>query len=195
VKKSMKLRHPFEWLSKTAQKRAFVVLLVLAVVVMVSLQVFGSPLKTRVAPFGIVSFEFAGEQSQAKAIVESWGARAQVYAGLNLGLDYLFLVAYAGSIGLGCVLVAQSLAKRAAILYSAGVFLAWGQILAALLDSVENYALIRILLGSVQEQWSMVALWCAAPKFMIVALGLVYFLVGGVVVLVARIRWRNGHAA
>ena len=188
MKNGMKFRHPYEWLSKTAQKRAFVALLVLTVAVMASLQVLGGPLQTGAAPSGIVSFELAGEQRQAKAIVASWGASGQVYAGLNLGLDYLFLVLYPASIGLGCVLVAQRLAGRAAILYSAGVFLAWAQIAAALSDSMENYALIRILLGSEQEQWSVIALWCAAPKFAIVALGLFYFLVGGIVSLVARAR-------
>jgi len=191
----MKLRHPYEWLSETAQKWAFVALLVLTVVVMVSLQVLGGPLTTGIASYGLLSFEFAGEQRQAKAIVESWGARGQVYAGLNLGLDYLFLVAYAGSIGLGCVLVAQNLVRRVAMLYSAGVLLAWGQIVAALLDSVENYALIRILLGSEQGWWSTVAWWCATPKFMIVALGLVYILVGGVVALVTRVRERTERTA
>jgi len=191
----MKLRHPFEWLSKTAQKRAFVILLGLTLVVMVGLQVLGGPLKTKAAPAGIVSFEFAGGQSQAREIVESWGERGQVYAGLNLGLDYLFLVAYASCIGLGCVMVDRGLTGRVEIPFSAGVFLAWGQIVAALLDSVENYALIRVLLGSGQELWPMAALCCAMAKFIIVALGLVYILVGVVVVLVARSRGRNEHAA
>jgi len=191
----MKLRHPFEWLSKTAQKRAFVILLGLTLVVMMGLQVLGGPLKTKAAPAGIVSFELAGGQSQAREIVESWGERGQVYAGLNLGLDYLFLVTYASCIGLGCVMVARSLTGRVEIAFSAGVLLAWGQIAAALLDSVENYALIRVLLGSGQELWPMVALCCAVAKFIIVALGLVYILVGVVVVLVARSRGRNEHAA
>ena len=84
----MKLRHPLEWLSAADQKRAFILLLVLTLAVMVSLQILGGPLKTDVAPSGIVSFEFAGELSLAQSMVKSWGRTGQVYAGLNLGLDY-----------------------------------------------------------------------------------------------------------
>ncbi len=153
---------------------------------MVGMQVLGGPLKTEDAPYGIISFEFAGEQSRAREIVESWEPRGQVYAGLNLGLDYLFLAAYASCIALGCVLVARRLSKRAAGLYSVGVYLAWAQFGAALLDSVENYALIRVLLGSELELWPEVAWWCAAPKFMLVALALVYVVVGEVVAVLRR---------
>ena len=83
----MKGRHPFEWLSESGQKRAFVAWTVLALVVMASLQVLGGPLKTEAAPMGIVSFELAGEISRAQSMIESWGQQGQVYAGLNLGLD------------------------------------------------------------------------------------------------------------
>jgi hypothetical protein len=180
----MKLRHPFEWLSTTGQKRAFIAFLVLTLAVMVSLQLLGGPLK----PFGIVSFEFAGKLSLAQDMVKSWGQRGQVYAGLNLGLDYLFLFAYAGSIGLGCVLVARSLSQRVEFLSLVGVLLAWGQVGAALLDCVENYALIRVLLGSEQELWPGVARWCAIPKFLIVAGGLVFIVIGAITVMVFKVR-------
>jgi hypothetical protein len=108
----MKLRHPFEWLSERRQKLAFISLFILTLVVMASLQVLGKPLNTDVAPMGIVSFEFAGELVPARRIVESWGPEGRVYAGLNLGLDYLFLVAYGSAISLGCVLAARGLAQR-----------------------------------------------------------------------------------
>ena len=189
----MRHQHPFGWLSITAQKWVFIVLLVLTLVVMVSLQVLGGPLKTEVAPSGIISFEFAGKLSLARDIVESWGQKGRVYAGLNLGLDYLFLVAYASSIGLGCVLVARGLSQRVGLLSLLGVLLAWGQIGAALLDSVENYALIRVLLGSEGEIWPAVAQWCAMPKFLIVAAGLVYVIIGAVMVVTVKARGSNEH--
>ena len=191
----MKIRHPFEWLSATGQKRAFIPLFVLTLVVMAGLQMLDGPLKTKVAPSGIVSFEFAGELSVAQSIVESWGQKGQVYAGLNLGLDYFFLVAYASAIGLGCVLVAHSLSERVEVLWLVGVALAWGQYGAALLDCIENYALIQVLLGSGRELWPAVALWCAVLKFLLVAAGLVYIIIGAIVVMVAKARRRKEHAA
>jgi hypothetical protein len=150
-------RYPFEWLSKSAQKRAFVPLLVLTLAVMAGLRALDGPLKTGVAPSGIVSFELAGELAVAQSILESWGEMGRVSAGLSLGLDYLFLVAYATTITLACVLVAGSLARPARHLSSVGMCLAWAQLCAALLDCVENYALIRLLLGSQREAWPAVA--------------------------------------
>jgi hypothetical protein len=175
--------HPFVWLSASGQKRGFIVLLALTLAVMVSLNALGRPLNTEAAPSGIVSFELAGRLSVAQRMVESWGQRGQVYAGLNLGLDYLFMVAYSSCISLGCVLVARRLSRRINFLSSGGVLLAWTQFVAALLDAVENYALIRILLGSQQELWPAVARWCAMPKFLIVGAGLLYVAIGVVLTI------------
>jgi hypothetical protein len=175
-------RHPFHWLSTSGQKRAFAVLLVLTLAVMVSLNVLGRPLSTEVAPLGIVSFELAGDFFLAQRMAESWGPTGQVYAGLNLGLDYLFMVAYSSTIALGCVLVARSFSPRV------GLLLAWAQFGAAMLDAVENYALIQVLLGSQQASWPTVARWCAIPKFLIVAAGLVYVGIGVVLGVATKAR-------
>jgi hypothetical protein len=179
-------RHPFEWISPSAQKRVFWILLILTLFIMATLRVLDVPLKTEVAPSGIVSFEFAGELSLAQRMVESWGQKGQIAAGLSLGLDYLFLLAYAGSIGMGCVLIGRSVLKRGKQLSNIGILLAWAVLLAAVLDMFENYALIRVLLGSQREMWPMVAKWCALPKFLLVALGLAYILIGAGLSLFSR---------
>ncbi len=184
----MRFEHPFQWLSTSAQKPAFVALLVLTLVLMVSLQLLGAPLQTNAAPSGIVSFEFAGDLNVARQMLDSWGQRGQVFAALNLGLDYLFLVAYGCSIGLGCMLVARNLTHRVTSLSSMGMFLSWAQLVAPVLDAVENYALIQLLLGSEREFWPTIAYWCALPKFLIVAAGLVYVVLGAALVLLARLR-------
>jgi hypothetical protein len=187
--REMSLHSPFEWLSRSTQKRAFVPLVVFTLVVMASLQVLGGPLQTEAASAGIVSFEFAGELSEARSMIESWGQKGQVYAALSLGLDYLFLVAYASAIGLGCVLVGRHLSERVTFVGTLAVVLAWGQLAAALLDSIENYALIRVLLGSEQGVWPLIARWCAMPKFLIVAAGLLYIIIGAMVIVVRG--WRG----
>jgi hypothetical protein len=180
----MASRHPFDWLSASGQKRAFIVLFVFTLAVLASMNALGRPLNTEAAPLGIVSFQLAGELSLAQSMVESWGQTGRVYAGLNLGLDYLFMAAYSSSIALGCVLVARGLSPRV------GLLLAWAQFGAALLDAVENYALIQVLLGSQQALWPAVARWCAIPKYLIVAAGLVYVGIGAVSVMVRRQRER-----
>ncbi len=180
------MKHPFTWLSESAHKPAFWSLFVFTIFIIVVMQVLGSPLNTEAAPAGIVSFEFAGDLSVAQEMIESWGQRGQIFAGLNLGFDYVFMAAYALTIGLGCVLVARKLLERFKALSSVGVVLAWAVFLAALLDALENYALIRVLLGSGNELWPVVAKWCAGSKFIIIALGLLYVVIGAIIGVTVR---------
>ena len=116
-------------------------------------------------------------------MVKSWGQLGQVYAGLNLGFDFVFIPVYVICIGLGCVIVA-----RGGSLASVGIILSWALFAAGLFDCIENYNLIQILLGFGQESNAMIAQWCAIPKFAIVGIGLAYFFIGGAVVLVMRTR-------
>ena len=73
------------------------------------LQAVDAPLKTPAAPQGIVSYEFAGTTTAAQRILDSWDAGAKVYAGFSLGLDYLYMPAYALTIGLACAWAARVL--------------------------------------------------------------------------------------
>ncbi|MBM3130601.1 MAG: hypothetical protein FJ009_18475 [Chloroflexi bacterium] len=177
----MKLHHPYEWLSDAEQNRAFVVMLPVTLLAMAIEQVTSAPLKSDVAPSGIISFELAGKLSLAQEMVKSWGQLGQVYAGLNLGFDFVFIIAYVICIGLGCVIVA-----RGKFLSSFGVALAWGMFGAGLLDCIENYNLIQILLGFGQEANAVLAQWCAIFKFAIVGVSIVYVLVGAVVTQVTK---------
>ena len=189
----MLLRHPFEWLTPSGQIRAFIFFFILSLLVMVSLQVTGAHLITTVSPSGILSFEFAGDLSAAQNMVNSWGQTGRVYAGLNLGLDYLFLLVYAFAIGLGCVLVARRLSPRTTFLANLGILIAWAQLAAALLDGVENYALIRVLFGTEMAVWPVIARWCAIPKFLIVGAGLIYVIVGTILAVVMKIKQQDEH--
>lgn len=67
-----------------------------------------------------------------------------------------------------------------------GVILAWGSILAALLDALENYALIRVLLGSLNEIWPSIVKYCAGVKFFLVASGIIYILIGVLFLVFAK---------
>ncbi len=170
--------HPFTWLPIPVRKKVFVVLLITTIVTMAGLQVLDRHLKTDAAPRGIVSFEFAHNWTSAKLMLTSWDQPARIAAGLSIGLDYLFLFAYAGVIGLGCVLTAGARFQHTQTGINIGYILAWGQLVAALLDAVENFSLAQVLLGAQTDLWPAVAYWCAGPKFGIVGLGLAYVIVG-----------------
>ncbi len=191
----MNVRHPFEWMSEHGQKRAFIGVFVFTLAIMTGMNIIGHPLVNDTAPQGIVSFELAGSFEAAQRIMAAWGATGLISAGLSLGFDYLFLVVYAICIALGCVLVARALRYRVRIFQPIGALLAWAQFLAALLDAVENYALIRLLLGSAENRWPVLARLCAGPKFMIVAAGLLYIIGGLILIFTVRAKRLDHNAS
>jgi hypothetical protein len=101
---------------------------------------------------------------------------------VNLGLDYLFLCAYAASIGLACVLVSRRFKLRSP-LHAVGVLLSWALVMAAALDALENYALIRLLLGSTGGGLAALARSAALVKFLLVFLGILYAILAGLAAL------------
>lgn len=178
----MRSLSPFDKCSNLGRKRSLVTALVLSLVLLIALRILDAPLRTAVAPRGIVSFELAKDADASRQILDSWNARAKTQAAFSLGLDYLFLIVYAVFISLACVQVSEALRHRSPLLACLGEILAWAQFLAAILDAVENAALISLLLRSERLWWPAVARGCAIIKFTIVGAGLIY-VAGGVVVI------------
>ncbi len=170
------MRCSFFCMSERTQRRVFLALLVLTLLALWGIEVLDRPLKTEASPHGIVSFELARTPAVAWHILEAWGPEGRVYAGLSLGLDYLFLFLYASTLALGCTIVSCTLPRG--LWAAAGCVLAWAQVGAACLDAVENYALIRVLLGSTASGWPAVAFFSAVGKFALVVPGILYVLGG-----------------
>lgn len=116
-----------------------------------------------------MQFELNAEQ-----VIKSWGEAAKIRAAFSLGLDFLFLIVYSTTIGLACVWAAKVVQIRELPLVNVGILLAWGQWLAALLDILENIALVIILFDPVKTNWSQLAKLCAISKFSLVILGMLY---------------------
>jgi hypothetical protein len=64
--------------------------------------------------------------------------------------------------------------------------LGWAQFSAAVLDAIENFALINLAFDSQREFWPIIARWCALVKFGIVGTGLVYILAGTLLILILK---------
>ena len=180
-------RHPFDFIPPGWWPRFFWPLLGLTILLMIVFGISSAPLTTEAAPYGVVSFELAGTVEQAHQILDRWNAEAQLRAAFGLGLDYLFMVAYASTIAFGCGMAARMLKDNGWPLARWGNLLSWAVILAAFLDVLENIALTSILFGSVASPWPEIARWCAIPKFVLVFLGIVYVIYAGAVALVERI--------
>jgi len=187
----MTVNSTFAWMPQPAQKRLFWLSFAVTIVVLAAMNISGAPLNTAVSPAGIISFEFAGSFSYAACMMASWGEYGREVAAFNLGLDYLFLVTYSITISLGCGLVAGASrggGRRTAAWAVPGAVLSWLLFVAAGLDAVENYALLRAVLGSTRDLWPALARACAIPKFLIVLSGLLYMAIGAVGRIAGRLR-------
>ena len=89
------MNHPLDFIPANKRKPAFFAFLTLTLILFAVFRVLDSPLRTAAAPNGIVSYELAGNIKPAAEILGSWDARAQLFAAFGLGLDYLFMPAYA----------------------------------------------------------------------------------------------------
>jgi hypothetical protein len=182
------MMYPFLKISAKNMPRIFFPLLVLTLILMVVMNWIAISLETNAAPYGIISFELAGNAANSLYIIDSWDESALLHAAFSLGLDYLFLVVYSTTIALACIWAARILEFNTWWMAVVGTPLAWGLWLAALLDGVENTGLILILFGSNAQFWAPIARWCAVIKFGIIFAGLTYAFLGLVVYLSGKVR-------
>lgn len=151
-----------------------VLLAILNVIVIAVMQSFGQSL----LPYNIVAFEFAGTPEQAHQMVNAWqenGVLDSVY--FLIGFDYLFMLTYSAFLWLACIQLSKYFQDKINTLI---VVIAWLQPLAAILDAVENLALFKIVEGSHETHWPLLAAWCAGPKFAMAGVGLLTIAIGGV---------------
>lgn len=150
-------------------KRTFWILAAVLVPTLVALARIDADLRTLHAPHGIISFEFCGFAGSCTTILEEWGEAGRAAAMLSLGLDYLFMLAYAGGLWVGLIWSAEALAPTARRFVQA---IALGAVLAGLADAAENYSLIQVVLGVDEPTHGLRAGVFATIKFVLVAAAL-----------------------
>jgi uncharacterized membrane protein len=150
------INSPFYNISKPNENKLTIALLVYLSILIPMMLFFDIPLKNEVAPNGIVSFELAKELIVSENILNSWDTHARTSAGMSMGLDFLFLIIYASFIALLMHKLNERIWNNTRI-YKLGVLLIWGVFLAALFDVIENFALIKLLLGDLQQSCSSIA--------------------------------------
>lgn len=171
---------------KLTYKQILIISGLFSAVMFITLGYFDLPLKTEAAPNGIISFEFAKGIEHSIAIISSWDMTAKIYAGLSLGIDFLFLVVYGIFFATACYLIAQKYINKNNRLYKLGIFISMLQFVAALFDAIENIALIKLLLGSNNSIYPLIAYYFASFKFAIIAFGIIYIIVGLIISLVQK---------
>lgn len=134
----------------------------------------GRPMTTEASPLNIISFEFVWTIEQAKHILSHWDAPTRQAAAFVMGVDYLYMVAYATTLSLGCLHAHQWTTQPH--LQTIGLKLVWGAWLAALADAIENVAQVALLFGHMQPIWPKVTFIGASIKFALVFLCIGYIL-------------------
>ena len=159
------------------KKTLFWISLVFTLVLFVSISLIDESLKINDAANGIVSFELAKTLNQSEYIIQSWEAvDVMIFAALSLGIDYLFMVAYGSFFALSVLLLAEKLPSG--FLKKTAIFMAFLILLAALLDGIENFGLIQLLINTPTQSMVSLAFYCASLKFGLLGIGVVYLLAG-----------------
>jgi hypothetical protein len=180
VRTLLEQRHPFySWTGGSPAMVFFLFMILMAAAGLMGSILLRLGRHTHTRQGGIVAWELAGNAEQSLLIKQEWNATARAYVALSLGLDFVFLVLYSTAIGFGCVWTARMLAAANAPFWAGvGILLAWGQWCAAILDAVENVLLLQMLFGWVTERKARLVRGCAAFKFVLVLLGLLYIIFG-----------------
>jgi hypothetical protein len=168
------VQHPLLAIPDGSRLPSFLLLLIASAILLFIISV---PLRSASSHNDILRLELAGSAERARTMVDRWGRRGVQKATYGVYVDFFFLIVYSTTIGLACISLADAAWSPASSLASIGVTLAWGLWAAALLDAIENIALLRILQGSDATYWSPIARWCAIPKFTLILAGVIYVVV------------------
>jgi hypothetical protein len=154
------------------------------VVLLILLRVQGSSLVNEQAPAGIVSFELAGSRTKAEAISSAWESEGRTKTALgNIRLDYLFIPFYSLFLYMSCGTLATGSSSRSR---RPGVWIAFGSLLAGMLDVFENLVMSAQIKGGISNAGVLATYLLASAKFVLVGAAFIYILVQGTRLLISR---------
>jgi small-conductance mechanosensitive channel len=147
-------------------------------VMMTLLQIQGHPLIRPGTSSGIVSLELSNSKSQTAFIVNSWKSESLWHtARNNILLDFLFIPFYGFFLysvcGYFCVQQSEPWQR-------AGMLLAFGSLVAMVLDVFENILMLFSLHGIISGFGTFITFLFSSLKFSLIFLALVYILLSAV---------------
>jgi hypothetical protein len=93
-----------------------------------------------------MKLEFAANPEEVDYLKQvAWGEEGAARAQRLILWDFIFLVAYALLLSLGCLFAADGRFRHMGTTRNLGIFLAWGSLLAAAADIVANCAMLLML--------------------------------------------------
>ena len=175
------MRHPLKNNPRSWRLVVLVVLIALTFIV-------GRQTKQDLYVFPMNALELAPNTKAAWIIIALWKAiDPGLHAAHSLQYwDNYFILCYSTSLALACLIIADWLYSSEARANFHGKLLAGLMLVAGILDYVENYAINKMLDGSVETRWVNMSSWSASIKFALIGTGLIYIISGVVVGLMRR---------
>ncbi|MFL5873552.1 MAG: hypothetical protein ACJ75T_08780 [Solirubrobacterales bacterium] len=165
-------------MSPTQRKRLLFISGIATVAFNAALFVLDKRLEATGGP-SILGLEFAGSLGRVEAIQAEWGDHGEYLARLSLWIDFGFMASYGTFFVLACATVRDFAVGRGLTrLAAAGVVTPLCAAAAAAFDLVENTLWLLVLGGHLGEPAPLIATACASLKFLLIALAIVYSLVG-----------------
>ena len=174
-----------ENINKKNKNRFSITLLVLLLMSIAVMRYLDSFLINEVSQNGIVSFELAKNISSSAQIINAWDITAKSAAGLSLGFDFLFLIIYAPFIAMLSYKVNNQLFLKSNTYHVSNIIFII-PFVAAFFDVLENIALIKLLLGDLQQKWSAMAYYFAVIKFGLLIVAISYILLGFLILVFGK---------
>jgi len=132
----------------------------------------------------ILDLQFMRTSANAVEKVALLGPSGVDAAQMSHYLDLLYLVTYALALSAACVVLAARAGDRGhGRLAAIGPRVAWLAVIAAALDAVEDVAILLVLDGRTEQPWPAIAFGCSVVKFALLAVVIVYLVVGLMVTL------------
>lgn len=115
----------------------------------------------------------------APRMFRSWDESTKSKLRTALWWDFLFIFIYPSAIATSCFIAGRFLDSRGIVAFRYTLIIIFLQLVAALFDATENFALLRVLRGPIESPWPQLARWCALCKFGLIIIGIVYSLILG----------------
>lgn len=142
--------------------------------------------------FRVFDLIFSGSVDKQQEIVNHWSKTPHALEKVNLaiGINYLFSLIYPMFFLLFCHILANE-NQRFPFIHKLGIVIGWMQPLAGIADAIENPVLLKIIYGSI-ENWLPLFTYCTGiSKYGIALIGVTYCLVGLLITMYKKIRWRR----
>ena len=145
------------------------------------------PIEATISTYGILDYEFAWTSNRAELILSVWGAdgiNSQVTA---IYWDFFFIVGYV-SLAFGLIVI--TLRKSESKIQTIGTYISLTPFLTGFLDVIENIFLILMTSTptSVSESHPLIASLSATLKFGFLLIGIIYFLIAVIFILINKIK-------